>query len=354
MGLKAFLAKRIVYSFILLLAVICVNFIIFILMPGDPSQFLVPINPAGGTMTQEERAERERILAETWGYGDALEIQLMKYVRNLLTGQFGQSFIYKAEVGPIMAQKIPYTLLIIGGSTIISIIIGVTLGVLVISKRGSILDSTAVVSSLILGALPTFWLGLIFLLVFYVNLHLFPNAGAFPREWAIRGYPQVANLEAGFPNFILSINGSELLRLIGGYVHHAFLPVFTLVIFSFGGWLIYTRAVMLDAITEDYVITARAKGLNERTVMFKHVLKNASLPLVTSAALAFGFVLGGAMITEAVYTYPGIGRFTFDAIGYQDYAILMAVFYVISICVITANIIADLFYGIIDPRVRYG
>ncbi|UCB60576.1 MAG: ABC transporter permease, partial [Candidatus Bathyarchaeota archaeon] len=278
MGLKAFLAKRIVYSFILLLAVICVNFVIFILMPGDPSQFLVPIDPAGGGMTQEQRAEREAILAEVWGYGEAFEVQLMKYVRNLLSGQFGQSFIYKAPVGPIMAQKIPYTLLIIGGSTLISIIIGVTLGVLVISKRGSIIDSTAVVSSLVLGALPTFWLGLIFLLVFYVNLHMFPNAGAFPREWAIQGYPQVMNLEAGFPNFILTINGSEFFKLIGGYARHAFLPIFTLVIFAFGGWLIYTRAVMLDAITEDYVITARAKGLNERTVMFKHVLKNAALP----------------------------------------------------------------------------
>jgi peptide/nickel transport system permease protein len=354
MGLKAFLAKRIVYSFILLLAVICVNFVIFILMPGDPSQFLIPLNPEGGVITQEQRAERERILAEAWGYGESLEIQLIKYIRNLLTGQFGKSWQYKSDVGPLLASRIPFTLIIIGGSTVISIIIGVVLGVLIISKRGSILDSGAVISSLILGALPTFWLGLIFLLVFYVNLNWFPNAGAFPREWAIRGYPQVAVFEAGFPNFLLTINGGELLRLLGGYVRHAFLPVFTLVVFSFGSWLIYTRAVMLDAITEDYVITARAKGLNERTVMFKHALKNAALPLITSAALAFGFVLGGAMITEAVYTYPGVGRFTFEAIGYQDYAILMAVFYVISLCVITANIIADLFYGIIDPRVRYG
>lgn len=358
MGLRSFIVKRVIYSFILLLLVICVNFVIFILMPGDPTLFLAPIDPTGGIQTPEARAEREQLLRDRWGYGDALHIQLMKYVRNLMTWQFGTSFTYKTEVTEAMNWRIPYTLFLIGGSTVISIIIGVLWGVQVIQRRGGLFDSGSVIGSLMLGSLPTFWLGLIFLLVFFVILGWFPNAGAFPREWAGGNWPVAfttgSNLSSAGLNVFLSVNPQEAFRLVEGYVRHAFLPVLTLVLFSFGGWLIFTRATMLDVITEDYIGTARAKGLSERTVMYKHALKNAALPLVTSAALSFGFVLGGAMITEAVYTYPGLGRFTFDAIMFHDYSILMAFFYVMAICVIVANIMADLLYGVLDPRIRYG
>ena len=253
MGLKAFIAKRIVYSFILLLLVICVNFVIFMLMPGDPSMFLLPVDPTGGAMTKEERIEREQVLAEVWGYGEDLQIQLIKYTRNLLTWKFGRSVLYKCDVSKQLNWRIPYTLFLIGGATAISTIIGVVLGVLVIQRRGSLFDSGAVAVSLFTGALPTFWLGLIFLLVFYVNLGWFPNAGAFPREWAIQGYPNAynlgSNLSANGLNIVFSVNPGELLRLVGGYALHGFLPLITIIIFHVGGWLIYTRAVMLDAIT---------------------------------------------------------------------------------------------------------
>lgn len=358
MGLKGFIAKRVVYSFILLMAVIIVNFTIFILMPGDPTVFLAPIDPSGGILPPEARAKREQLLREVWGFGEPYQVQLFKYIRNLLSWKFGRSFLYKMEVGKLISMRLPYTIFLIGGSTIVSIIIGVLLGVQVIQRRGSMFDSFWVVISLILGSLPTFWIAMVFLLVFYLYLGWFPNVGAFPREWAGGKWPQPfiinSNVSGSGLNLLLSINLNELWRLISGFAIHAFLPMLTLVIFSFGGWLIYTRAVMLDVITEDYVVTARAKGLKERVVMYKHALKNASLPLITSAALAFGFVIGGAMITEAVFTYPGIGRLTFDAITYKDYSILMAIMYITSIAVIVANIIADLLYGIIDPRIRYG
>ena len=320
MGLKAFIAKRVIYSFVLLIAIICVDFTIFIVMPGDPTMFLVPIDPAGGIQTQKERAERERLLREVWGFGEPYHVQLLKYLRNLLSWRFGRSFLYKTEVSKELNWRIPYTVFLIGGSTLISIIIGVILGVKVIQKRGSLFDSLAVTSSLILSSLPTFWIGMVFILVFCLKLNWFPRAGAFPREWAGGRWPVPFTLGSDVSTnglkLIFSLNPEEFLRLISGYALHAFLPMMTLIIFMFGGWLIYTRAVMLDVITEDYITTARAKGLKERVVMYKHALKNASLPLITSAALAFGFVLGGAMITEAVYTYPGIGRFTFEAIIY--------------------------------------
>jgi peptide/nickel transport system permease protein len=358
LGLKAFIAKRIVYSVFLLLAIIIIDFVIFILMPGDPTMFLVPLDPSGGTATPEVIQRREQILREVWGFGEPFQVKLFKYMRNLLTWQFGVSFLYKTDVSKELGWRIPYTVFLIGGSTLISIVVGIVWGVYVVHKRGSFFDSASVVISLITGSLPTFWLAMVLLLFFSLYLGWFPNAGAFPREWAGLKWPKAfdftVNGSANGMNIFLHIDPQETFRLISGYALHAFLPMLTLFIFSVGGWVIYTRAVMLDVITEDYITTARAKGLKEETVLFKHGLKNAALPIITSAALAFGFILSGAMITEAVYTYPGLGQFTFQAIFYKDYSILMAVFYIVSICVIVANIVADLLYGVLDPRIRYG
>ena len=146
----------------------------------------------------------------------------------------------------------------------------------------------------------------------------------------------------------------EVVKALGGYLRHMFLPLFTLSLFNFGGWLLLTRATMIETITEDYILTARAKGVGETSVLFRHALKNASLPIITSAAMSFGFLLSGAIITETVYTYPGVGGWSFFAITTRDIAVMMAIFYVISLCVILANIIADLLYGVLDPRIKYG
>jgi len=127
----------------------------------------------------------------------------------------------------------------------------------------------------------------------------------------------------------------------------------TLTLFSYGGYLLLTRATMLEALTEDYIVTAIAKGVTERTILLRHALKNASLPLITSAALSFGFILSGAIITETVYTYEGLGHWILAAIDARDYPVVLPVFYIIAICVIIANFIADLLYGVIDPRIKY-
>jgi peptide/nickel transport system permease protein len=146
----------------------------------------------------------------------------------------------------------------------------------------------------------------------------------------------------------------SIVEILGGFASHLVLPITTLTLFSYGGWLLLTRATMLETITEDYVLTARAKGLKESTILYKHALRNASLPIVTSAALTFGFILSGAIITETVFSYPGLGGWIWNAINVRDYGVLMAVFYIISVCVIIANVLSDLLYGIIDPRIKYG
>lgn len=356
MGLRGFIAKRLVYSFVLVIMVIAVNFLIFKLMPGDPTAFLMQAFERG--MGQAERAAEEHTLLERWGFNDPLPLQFAKYVRNLLSFNFGDAIVDRRPVSEEMAERIPYTMLLLGGSTLISIMIGIFLGILAIQRRGSAFDTFSVLGSLITGALPTFWMGLVFIFVFYVNLGWFPNAGAFPREWAGGYWPKPFGIGFSFQQSLLRIQFKldlqESIRLVGGYLHHVFLPMMTLVLFNFGGWLLLTRATMIETITEDYVLTARAKGVGETAVLLKHELKNASLPIITSAAMSFGFVLSGAIITETVYTYPGVGGWTFYAISTRDIVVLMAIFYVISLCVILANVIADLLYGVLDPRIKYG
>jgi peptide/nickel transport system permease protein len=193
------------------------------------------------------------------------------------------------------------------------------------------------------------------LLVFYFNLGWFPNSGTYPTNWAIDyestgGLPpkmilgNLFNIQIALPS-LLEIQG----RLL-----HLFLPTLTLTLFSYGGYLLLTRATMMEALSEDYIVTAKAKGLKERTILFKHALKNASLPLITNVALTFGFILSGAIITEQVFSYPGLGHWTWLSISYRDFPALQAIFFLIALCVIVANFVADILYGVVDPRIKYG
>jgi peptide/nickel transport system permease protein len=354
MGLRSFILKRIIYSLVLILVIIMLNFAIFKMMPGDPTSFLIK---AFSTESPEARKAEQLQLQQLWGLKDPFLTQMVKYFRNLLTWNFGITMDSKEPISAVMARKIPYTLMLLGGSTLVSIILGILLGILAIQRRGGLFDSGAVTGSLVLGSLPTFWIGLMLILLFFVKLNWFPLSAATPI-WVGGSAPTpwkyTSSASTGALNISFSLNILDGVSLVWGYLDHLFLPMLTLVLFSVGGWLLLTRATMLETITEDYVTTARAKGLNERTVLYKHALKNASLPLITSAALSFGFILSGAIITETVFTYPGLGGWIWESIQFLDFPVLMAVFYVISLCVVVANIVADLLYGVIDPRIKYG
>jgi peptide/nickel transport system permease protein len=199
--------------------------------------------------------------------------------------------------------------------------------------------------SLLTYALPTFWIGLIFIFIFAINAGFLPANGIvsenMPR-W-------IAYTLLGTRISVPSI--TEMISRIT----HLIMPCAVLTIVSFGGFTLLTRATMLESLTEDYILTAKAKGLKERTVIFKHALKNASLPIITTAALSFGFMVGGAMITETVFDYKGIGWLTLQCIFTTlDTPALQAIFFIIALCVIFANFISDLLYGVIDPRIKYG
>lgn len=352
MGLRRYVIKRLAYSFLLLIFAMSLNFVIFMVMPGDPARMFVDRYRPNDPSIVENAT---KALYEMWGLNDSSLVRYAKYVKNMLTWNFGITFDTRKPVANEIMWRMPYTLTLMGGSTALAIILGVLLGALAANKRGSKFDSASVVSSLVFYSLPTFWVGLMFILIFYTNLHWLPIAGAFPREWALNP-TQPISITSPFPSpfgMFVTVNPHDLWSFLMGFASHACLPILTLTLFQYGGYLLLTRATMVDALTEDYVVTAKAKGVSQRNIVLKHALKNASLPIITSAAMSLGFMLSGAIITETVYSWPGLGTWIFQAINAKDYNVLQAVFFIIAACVIASNFAADLLYGIIDPRIKY-
>jgi len=274
-------------------------------------------------------------VTEAFGLNEPMHIRYVKYVRNMLTGQFGTSYYTNRPVSDEIGLRLQNTMILVVPPEILAIVIGIVLGVLAAYKRGGLFDSAAVVTSLAVYSLPVFWIAMMLIMVFSFHLKWLPSAYSQPDYWFM--YPP-ANIFVDWAT----------------RVKHLILPWTTLLLLSYGSYLLLTRATMLEAITEDYVITARAKGLKERTVLFKHTLKNAALPIITDVAITFGFMLMGAIITEQVFIYPGLGWWIWRSIEELDYPALQAIFFIIALCVIVANFLADLFYGVIDPRVKYG
>jgi peptide/nickel transport system permease protein len=181
--------------------------------------------------------------------------------------------------------------------------------------------------------------------------------GGNPPDWAYNPpilYEIGTSLSGNSLQIGISLHLQEFFRLVAGYLQYALLPLCTLVLSMFGQWVLLTRSSMLEVISEDYVLTARAKGLTEWSILMKHGIKNACLPLITQAAISFGLIISGSIFVESVFRYPGIGTWLFDAIRFNDFPILMTVFYIVALFVIIANVIADLLYGLIDPRIKTG
>ncbi len=342
MGLRGYLLKRLINTVILVIFVITLNFIIFQLMPGTQGVIANLIqNPRLTDRTVVERLLKLYDLCSgfdpTTGNCIAKPIadRFIKYFGNMVTFQFGISFQTGQPVlhDMISTGRLVNTLTLLGVSTALSLVIGIFLGVFVAAKRGSLFDTGWVITSLITFSLPTFWMGLVFILIFAQHLGWFPSGGVTPSTW-ILGKP-------------------PLLEEIFVRLQHLFLPALVLTLFFYGGHLLLTRATMTEALSEDYITTARAKGLSERTVLFKHALKNASLPLVTNAALSFGGLLGGAIITETVFNWDGLGLWIFSSIGFKDFPVMQAMFFIIALCVIAANLVSDIIYGVLDPRIKY-
>ena len=322
MGLRSYIAKRLVFAAVTIFIIMTLNFIIFRLMPGDPISMIADVIRL--------RPEQVRRLYELFGLDKPLWDQYVQYVVQTLQGFYGYSFYTQRPVAQDILERLPNTLLLVGTATVLSIVIGVVVGIVAAARRGSAVDISAISFGFLGNSVPVFWLGLILLLVFGVNLRWFP----------LRGTTSVPA-------------PADSLGLVVDIMWHMTLPTLALVIILFGGYALVMRAAMIDVLTEDYITLARAKGLDERTVLYKHALRNAMLPMVTVIALAFGFLLSGALLTETVFSWYGLGRYIWDAILKQDYPSLQGIFFIISVMVVAANLIADIIYGVLDPRVRH-
>src|SRR6266700_1063904 len=348
MGLRGYLLKRTLNTIVLIIFVIMVNFVIFEAIPG--TQGVIQLLAQSPRLPPDQKAHLIAVEEEKFGVrcgtrpdGSGIPCPIWtkfeRYFVDMITFHFGNSYLTGKPVvyDIISTHRLVNTLLLLGVSSVLAIIIGIFLGVITAKKRGGLFDSSMVTASLTTYSLPTFWMALIFIYVFAITLGWFPTGGVVPPTW--------------FSNPALAPR--NFLEQIPARIEHLFLPALTLTLFFYGGFLLLTRATMIEALGEDYVTTARAKGLPERTVLYKHALKNASLPLVTAAALQFGFLLSGAIITETVYNWDGLGLWLFNAIGAKDGPVLQAMFFIIALCVIFANFASDIIYGLIDPRIKY-
>ena len=320
------LLRRISFYLVALWASVTINFIIPRLAPGDPT---------GALMARfQGRMNPQAIAALRLQFGlssDPFWVQYFQYLINLLHGELGTSFTYfPTPVVTVLAQEVPWTLALVGISVIISCTLGTLIGVLIAWRRGSFIDSILPPFLTFFSAIPYFWLALIALYVFAYTLNWFPLNG---------GYDTSVTVGWNF-DFLLS-----------AFVH-GLLPAFTIVLGSIAGWMLGMRNSMITTLTEDYVLMAEAKGLSEFRIMLLYAARNAILPNVTGFALSLGFVVGGALLTEVVFSYPGIGFALLQAALNSDYPLLQGIFLLIAVAVLGANFVADLVYVVLDPRVR--
>lgn len=322
--MKYLMRKVMLYAFIAW-AALTLNFLIPRMMPGDPVALLVE------RMEGRIAPEAMEAIAESYGItDDPMIVQYVTYLGNLLKGDLGLSIgFHPVPVADIVMQALPWTIGLVGLTTIISFLLGTSLGVLLAWRRGKKSDYILPFLTFFNGV-PYFWMALILVLVLAVNLGWFPVAGAYQR--------------AMIPGFNA--------EFIGSVAYHGILPALTIVLGSFAGWVLGMRNMTVTVLGEDYVTMAEAKGLPRRNVLFTYAARNSILPSITSFALSLGAVVGGSMLTEVIFNYPGVGYTLFQAVENQDFPLMQGLFLIISLTVILANLIADIVYVFLDPRTR--
>ena len=319
MKLREYLIKRSIQIVITLIVVLVLLFIIFRMMPGDPASMM-----AAGPKMQE--AQKERLRAEL-GLNKPLWEQFVIYMKDMLTGNLGISYQYNRPVIQIISEKIGPTLLLFGTAMIVAYVLGILLGAIMAWRRGSKGEVVGIVVSLFFYSMPMFWLGQIMLWLFAFQIPIFPLGG-------------------------LTSGNKEGLDYVIDVLYHMTLPLLTLTLAGLAGNILLMRNSMLDTLAEDYIVTARAKGIPERRIMYRHAARNAMLPVLTSFAMGLGFIVSGGVLTEYIFSWPGMGTVMVQATFAHDYPMIQGVFYIIAILVLVFNAIADVLYAYLDPRVR--
>lgn len=326
--MKARMARRLTLFVATLWAAVTVNFFIPRLMPGTPADAALAKLSGNGPIQPAQRKAIEDTLGVPNG---SLLSQYWHYLGDTVHGRFGISYTFFPEsVASLIRAALPWTLVLVGLATIMAFVIGSLLGVLAAWRRGRAVDTVATVSSTFTSAFPYFWTALLLLFVFAFELNWFPIKGGYQADVS-------PNWSVGF---------------VRDAAFHSVLPALTILISGLGGWLIGMRNNMVNTLGEDYVTFAEANGLRGRTVALRYAARNAMLPNITAFGMALGLVVGGSLLTEVVFSYPGVGYLLFNAVSNQDYPLMQALFLVITVSVLTANFVVDMLYGLLDPRAR--
>lgn len=319
----SFIAQRIVKAVIVLLAIVVLNFFLIRAAPGDPALVMAGEAGAGDEIFVAQ-------LREKFGLDKPMPHQLFVYVKGIATLDLGFSFRQQMPVARLIADRLPATLLLTGTAFAISLLLGLLMGGLAARKAGTWADTAITILALVFYATPLFWVALMSILLFSVTMEWLPSFG---YETVGAGYTGLAH--------VLDVAA------------HLVLPAATLGLFFMATYARMTRASMLEVTRLDFVKTARAKGLRDGLIQRRHVLRNALLPVVTLAGLQAGTLVGGAVLTETVFAWPGIGRLMYEALIQRDYNLLLGVFVVSSAMVLAFNLLTDLIYRLVDPRIEF-
>ena len=318
-----FLAVRLAEAAAVVFLVATLTFVLLQLAPGDP------FTPATeSALVSPEVIEQQR---RNFGLDRPVHVQYVRYLANLARGDLGYSFSERRSVGAAIWERVPNTLLLAGTALVVAFGLGILIGAVQGAHPGSHADNLLSIVVLTLYSVPVFWLGLMLVLVFGLGLDWLPVSGA--QDPAM--YPH------------LSWIGKLWNRAV-----HLVLPTLTLGIVVTAVTARYQRAAMIEVIRQDFVRTARAKGLTERTILLRHALRNALLPTITLFGLAFPILLSGAVLVETVFSWPGLGKLAFDAIGKRDYHVVTGSAMIAALMVVVGNLLADLLYQVVDPRIR--
>lgn len=320
-----YVIRRLLLTVVVIIGVTLLTFL-SIHLSGDPTLFYI-----SERASREERLEARRRL----GFDRPLHVQYFDFLINLARGDTGNSLQHRVPAFGVVMERMPATLELTIGGFLLSTIVAFPIGVLAATRRGTMTDGTLMLGAMLGQSMPGFWLGLMFILFFAVTLRWMPVSGHVP-----------------FLKPLLEGNASEALANLPNAIRHLIMPMVAVSVFSISRNSRLIRSAVLDVLRQDYVVTARAKGLNERTVLARHAIRNALIPIVTVLALQFAFLLNGVIVTETVFSWPGVGRLVFDAVNQRDVPLVMTAVVLLSFLFVTTNLIADLLYGFLDPRIR--
>ena len=306
-----YILKRFLLVIPVLLGATLVVYTIMEFTPGDPARLIL-----GDEASDEEVME----LREEMGLNDPFAVRYVRFVADMLHGDLGISYRNNLEVSEQILQRLKNTMILAGAAVFIAVVIGIPVGIISAIKQYTIFDNLVMMVTLFLAASPVFWMGLMLVIIFALNLGIFPAAG----------------MKSGFPDLLISL----------------VLPAFTLSSNTMATIARTTRSSMLEVVRQDYIDTARSKGLKESTITVRHMLKNALIPIVTMIGLSFGGLLGGSVVTESIFAWPGVGRFVVESINFKDTPSVLASVVMLSVFSTFVNLFVDLLYAFVDPRIK--